>query len=1167
MRRVSLISFVLAIFALISIAYAVELRLEPGASVSGGIYDFSVKGACATVQGSEAMNAGERGITISAAVKFRSTPKIEGRGLDENKAIIYNMDVIASKGDEFVFARRADAWVNQMYLNFKDGGEWKVPLKLGGKAHKLGTWAIWTVTMLPQIDVAQGRRQTTVKFYMNGELVHLQEVQGVPALNQQPIIIGKGFGIKDEEWGFKGSLAELEIVPKALEEEEVQELVSKSKLVKLTFRQAHRLSPEFLNAFAKLEKSASDTGKWMLEVLKKAVVNGLPESQALELLKSNEKVFAEKDAARIAKRLGQGGKPLENGDLRKMPKASLEKLVSIVDGKSALHLFSAGKWDILVLEGEGIGTSPLLGIREHCSNSLCRELLGNEPLTWKLEVPDGKKLKAISPYEYTWRCIPVKNDKGSAAWLAYWKLPDKRIVFMNMAFSGDTADFSLDAIGFEKENLPVNVVFPILQFAHKNVGTDYLVHPQQGGVNIPNPLVTELPQGSWYPSGHLSMQFGAYYDDASGIYFSPENSAYGIHRYAPRGRKGNLMVQWTFPQAQHSDVPSFAHVRLRSFKGDWFYAAQVYKKHFALANIKPRKKQPWFEENCFWLSHWTYNEKELKKMPSLMAGIRKFMDMPMSVHWYRWVDNGKGGWPHFNPKDGVKEANEKMLKDGVFTTAYIDTRLWAELDGPGYKSDWEYSTKGKPSAAVNWDGSVNKERYREACEDVVMCPNAKVWQETMAESCVNVAKAGFKGIYHDQVGASRPFPCYPGNVEWHNHLPGDRHAWARGYYQMFARINMELAQFPDVVHTTEDANDAYINQFDAFLPWRWVQQNQVPLFASVYAGHTHFMGRVYDNSGKGTYLSHFVKSGTQLVNGEQIGWFTYAYLRRPAFALYVKRLCHTRKMLLGYMNGGDMEHPVRYKEAPLQQTTLWGQGSGKPANVTLPAILSSTWRARDGKAVMIFLNTTETVQKAAPIVPEKGTWYSCKADGSCTMLKPGAVPMEIASQRLELWSNDANEAKRFAEELKRFETFDFAELGSHFGILAPGASPAKEGFDETEEAKARTGKGCLEIKGDASKTINHKLTLLLEPGTRYRVSLWLRKEGASTCRVSVSNYNKNNKLKHYFYKEAKVPADDAWHQFSNEFTTDEELHNVGLYIHNVKSQGTVYCDDIVIEKL
>ncbi|MBR6373630.1 MAG: carbohydrate binding domain-containing protein [Victivallales bacterium] len=1160
-------SFVLSIL-FFSAAYCVELRLEPGASVSGGIYDFSVKGACATVQKSEAFNAGERGLTISAAVKFSSTPKIEGSGLDENKAIIYNMDVIASKGGEFVFARRADAWVNQMYLNFKDGGEWKVPLKLGGKTHKLGTWAIWTVTMLPQIDVAQGRRQTTVRFYMNGELVHQQEVQGVPALNQQPIIIGKGQGIKDEEWGFKGSLAELEIVPKALEEEEVQELVSKSRLVKLSFRQAHKLTPGFLAAFANVEKGASDTGKWMLEALKKAVVNGLPESQVLELLKSNEKTFAEKDAASIAKRLGQGGKPLENGELRKMPKEGLEKLILSATGKSALRLFCTGKWDVLVLEGEGIGTSPLLGMREHCGNSLCRELLGNEPLSWKLELPDGKKLKAVSPYEYKWRCIPVKSGKGAGAWLAYWMLPDNRLVYMNMAFMDDMADLSLDAIGYDEGALPVNVQFPILQFAHKKEGTDYLVHAVQGGCNIPNPISAELSQGTWYPCGHLSMQFGAYYDDASGIYFSPEDRAFGIFRYGARGRKDNLQVQWTFPQARHCDVPFYAHIRLRAFQGDWFDAAQVYKKHFALANFKPRRRQPWFEENCFWLSHWTYNEKELKNMPSLMAGIRKFMEMPMSVHWYRWVDNGKGGWPHFKPKEGVKEANEKMLKDGVFTTAYIDTRLWSELDGPGNKTDWEYSAKGKPSAAVNWDGSLNKERYRAACEDVVMCPNAKVWQETMAASCLDVAKAGFKGIYHDQVGASRPFPCYPGDVKKHNHIPGEPHAWTRGYYEMFARINMELGQFPDVVHTTEDANDAYINQFDAFLPWRWVQQNQIPLFAAVYAGHTQFMGRVYDNSGKGTFLSHFVKSGTQLVNGEQIGWFTYTYLKRPAFALYVKRLCHTRKMLLGYMNSGDMEHPVRYQQAPASQTTLWGQGSGKPANVTLPAILSSSWRAQDGKEVVIFLNTAETPQKALPIVPEKGTWYSCKADGSCTMLKPGAVPMEIAAQRLELWSNDANEARRLAEELKRFETFEFAELGRHFGILAPGASlPVKVDFDEMENARARTGKGCLELKGDASKTINRKLTLLLEPGARYRVSLWLRKEGASTCRVSASNYSKGNKLKHYFYKEAKVPADDAWHQFSTEFTTDAELHNVGLYIHNVKSQGIVFCDDVVIEKL
>ena len=1166
MRRVSLFSFVLAILALISVVYAVELRLEPGASVSGGIYDFSVKGACAVVKKSEALNAGERGITISAAVKFRSSQKIEGKGHDANGSIIYNMDVIASKGDEFVFARRADAWVNQMYLNFKDGGEWKVPLKLGGKAHKLGTWAIWTVTMLPQIDVAQGRRQTTVKFYMNGELVHLQEVQGVPTLNQQPIIVGKGLGIKEDEWGFKGSMAEFEVVPKALEEDEVQELVSKSRLVKLSFRQAHKLTPEFIAAFDAVEKHASDAGKWMLDALRRAAVNGLPESLVLGLLKANEKVFAEKDPVAISKRLGQGVNALENGDLRKMPLDRREKLLSSA-GKSALRLYCAKNWDVLVLEGEGTGTTPLLGIREHCGNARSRELLGSEPLSWKMELPDGKKRKTLSPYDFTWCCLPVKCGKGSSAWLACWNLPDKRLVYMNLVCNEDMVDLSLDAIGYEDADMPVNVLFPILQFAHKKVGTDYLVHAVQGGCNIPNPLSAELSQGSWYPCGHLSMQFGAYYDDASGIYFSPENGAFGIFRYGARGRKDNLQVQWTFPQARKSSVPFYAHVRLRPFQGDWFDAGQLYKRHFALANIKPRKSQPWFIENCFWLSHWTYNEKEIKKMPSLMAGIREFMDMPMSVHWYRWADNGKGGWPHFNPKDGILEANAQMLKNGIFNTAYIDTRLWSELDGPGYKTDWEYSTKGKPSAAVNWDGTLNKERYRDACEDVVMCPNAKVWQETMGDSCMNVVKAGFKGIYHDQVAASRPFPCYPENVEWHNHMPGDPLAWARGYNEMFSLINSRLAQYPDVIHTTEDATDAYINLFDGFLAWRWVQKDQVPLFASIYGGHTQFVGRVYDNHGKGTILSHFVKAGTQLVNGEQIGWFTYLYFKRPDFALYVKRLSHTRKMLLPYMIGGDMEHPVRYKEPPVAQSTPWGTGASKPETITLPAILSSTW-SKGGKSVVIFLNTADSEQKAMPIVPQNGNWYSSKADGSCTRLSPGPVQLAVPAQWIELWSNDEAEARRFAAELKRFNTFDYSALGSHLGLLAPSRNiPAKEGFDAMENAKARTGKGCLELKGDVAKTTQHKLVLMLEPNSRYRVSLWMRKEGAATCRISASNYSKGNKLKNYFYKEAKAPADDAWHQFSADFETDGELHNVGLYINNVKSQGTVYCDDIVIEKL
>lgn len=1016
MWRVLLLAMSLGVCTVVGM----DIQLLPGTGMMDGILEGTGStGGLAVVKQSGQLNAGERGLTISAAVRLSSSPKIAGKGLREDGSIIYHMDVIASKGGEFVFGRRKDAWVDQMYLNFQDGTEWKVPLKLGGKSPRLGEWNIWTVTILPRLDAAQGERSTTVNLYLNGELAMSHKVKGIPSINAQPVVIGSGKGILGDDWGFKGSLAEITILPKALDDEAVQDLVAQSKLVQVSFRRSHKLTSGLEAAFASEEATASPLGIWMLASLRRAVRNGLEESIAFALLKENAALWREDEAVSVASKLGNGLLRMDGGQWRSLSSEQRKRMLADA-GRPALRLFLMREWEVLLLEGKAKGISPLLGIRERTSG---RELFGSVPIAWKLEIPNGKNLKVLDAGEMAWTCLPLNLGKDEVSWIACWQFPEGGMLYTTMAFFPDRAVFALDALELAEKLQPVNVRYPIFRFARKGQGRDYLVHPVQGGSLIPDPVHAGLPNAAWYPSGQVTMQFGAYYDDASGVYFSPEDPEFGIFRYDVTSRGENLQVQWCFPQVRKEGASLCARAVLRPYHGDWFDASQLYKRHFAIPFTRPRKSPLWLEQNCFWLAHWTFKDADIGKMPALMAGIRDFMELPMAVHWYRWVDGGQGGWPHFNPKNGVLQANEEMLKRDVRTVAYIDTRLWSELDGPFNKSDWEYTAKGRPSAALNWDGSVNKERYRAACDDVVMCPNAFVWQRAMADSCVKVAKAGFAGIYHDQVAAARPFPCYPSDTVSHGHLPGDPHAWLQGYRAMFKLFDSELASFPEIVATTEDASDAYMNLFDAFLPWRWTQDNPIPLFASVYGGRTQFVGRVYDNSSKGSSLSHFIKASTQLLNGEQLGWFTYSYLKRPDFALFVKRLCHVRNALLGTFNGGDMERPVTYRTPPEMNTTEWGVAAKTPRPVTMPAILSASW-GKGGKSVILFVNPSKSVQHAVPLVPKAGHWRVCRMDGSVTELAPGsAVPLALPPQSLEIWSSDADEARRLASELKRISEF------------------------------------------------------------------------------------------------------------------------------------------------
>ncbi|MBO7329774.1 MAG: hypothetical protein J6W00_13500 [Lentisphaeria bacterium] len=1128
-----------------------DVMLAPGASVTDGIMKFRNDESFAQERNSAKFSV-EKGITISAAVRLNKRPPITGSGFDEKGKIVFQHDFIAGKGKSFAFGRRSDSWVDQMYINFFNGEKWCVPLTKAATTPPYGQWAIWAVTLEPQFRREEGRKFTVVTLFINGEAQYRAEVDGLPAASDDPVRWAQGVGIDGKKWGLKGNLAEVQIFDRVLSDDEILILAQKSRFVKIDAQGFSPISPELkklLAGYSKKEGLAS----WFCGRVEKAARNGFDQKALVNALKKLDSALKSEKREDFISRFNRAG--------------------------TFLKLVETDELIVLVAVGKGEGAFPVMGALEKklspaaAGKMNIREIFGKQSVSWILTGTKNKDKWRMTSYA-PWFCREVGKNSYEVTWLS-----DKLKVTSKFSINKGRITFDFAADNKDKSLRLEHLNFPVVRFSEKSVGKGKMVYPCQSGVIYENPVRGKLPSSCWYPSGRLNMQFGAYYDSLSGVYLSPEDPDAKIRQYFVRSSGGDLEMNWLNPVAFARDksggnsIAEMPASAVEVFTGNWFDAAMVYKKfveksaRWSRPRFRPSPK--WFEENLLWFCHWTFNDDDLKALPQIMKKMRDYFEVPFGIHWYRWYDPAKGAlFPHAFAKDGIDKVNIELANIGVFTKAYIDNRLWAELDGPFRKSDFEFQKYGKNYAVLNADKTMNYERYSKACRDVVMCTAVPAWQEKMTSITDRVAGYGFKAVYHDQTSASRPFSCF--NPE-HGHELNDPAAWGDGYWKMFEKIALLQKKYPELAHDTEDASEAHMPFFDGFLTWRWTDQNQIPLFAAVYAGKTQFTGRHYENTSAGDEKSFMVKTALQLVQGEQIGWFTCGMMiKSPRRIVFAKQMVHLRKLLLNYFNGGTMLKPFDFDPASPMQTTSWGIAAPKPHPVTLPEIVHSRFkRAADGAEMAVFINTSDKPSSAG--VVSKANWKICKMDASVSSLKSGEKRIiKLAPYEVEVWITSASdsEAANIAGALKKISGFKAGNLLSEFGSLTVhSGETAGLNFDRASGKGIKGNKEMLTITGNGKSTLQYKVKMILEKGRNYMLKAQIRKAPGAKGYIAIANYDVKKKLKIYGSNGAYIPDDGKWHEVKIKFKTDEDLYNCGMFFYNQKSEGDVSIDKISLKEL
>ena len=958
-----------------------KVDLQSGAKIENNVLKLNGKGDFAYIPNSGGMHLTESGMTLVATVKMNDSGTQVG-GANECH------DMFLSKGKEFIFGRSQGS----IYFNFNDGDNW-CATTMADIGPAPGKWMHYAAVIERFNDRAQGDVGYKVYIYANGEMQKaLRFISVAPSPVDDLVEIGKGFG--GGPWFFNGEIANVAMYDRPLSPNEIDKLATSEPLVKIE-RKGFVKIPAPLMAVLDTQHP-SPVIKWALASLKRASISGFDN----EIIAETANLLVEA--------------PMD---------CNFKDLAAMLSKRGPFRLITTDYLVAMLINGRGVGPHPLLGVIDRKN---AHEIFGEKSIEWKISYRNGKRTAELENWQdIRWTCDVSKNT-AKISWdsdffkvSSVFTFKDARIE-STMKVDNRTDDIIIDS-----------VAYPIYRFAHLPGDDDRMAYPYMSGVEIQNPTVESFKFGqqSTYPSGSCSMAFGAYYSNKRGIYYGFEDRFARTKEFNVFGRRENLNVQWTTPVAYDGEsLAPNSYVQngvaaIELYDGAWFEAGQIFRS-FLEKNAAwwirdlPRKSTPeWFRNNTMWFIEFTPTEESAKDIYGLASYLRNYFDLPFGFHWYSW-DADTLGWPHFPIKDFTIKYNKKFQDAGIYTVPYIDSRLWKVNDGKN-NTNYMYKSHGLRYAVRDRDNGIHNEDYGKNSVYTIMCPAVPEWQDWIASLVERVASYGFNGVYHDQVATGSPRICF--NKE-HGHLVNDASLWLeQGYWPMFDKIfSVTRSQYPEFCHTTEENSDPYLGQFDGYMVWRWTDREQIPLFQSIYSGRAQFVGRLFNTHKPGDRQSFFSKVAQQLVNSEQIGWFSIYELREPDDRrLFVKKAMHTRDMLLYWFNEGRMLPPLEFSNMPLEKTK-WG--GNMPQVFVSPAIASSAWVAPDGSKMCILVNTQDKPM-AATLSKETEMWVCKEGAMEPRYIKElRGVTMEPRS--VQIWTTNMKHANRIQKRLREFSTFN-----------------------------------------------------------------------------------------------------------------------------------------------
>ena len=971
-----------------------SLRLFNGAELKDGLLIVKGRRSYAEVVGSEKIKFSKKGLTVSCVAAFDKRPK-------------WGQDLFWK--DKSWMLSRFNNGAMTAYLH--DGSNY-VSRTDAGRAAEPGSWNHYALVIKPFVQTEEGKYGYTIEIYINGELEARTENFDY-TLNEPDVPVVLGRGVAGDVWKMYGRIAYFRMEDRALSAEELYKEVTRCPRVKLKHSSACEITPVLHKALEDLPVTFPER-VWFSGAVRRAAANG-----------ANQQILA--------------GAVNKLAGIREKNLADAVKKINA--SQDVLYLLAGERAVLCYVLKDSNSAFPLCGMLDRKNK---REIFGKKSMNFRLKTLAGKKRSGYTANESKWdKTVKISGNNVTMLFRNH-----AAEVTLSQKFDGKARlESHIRVQMLDQKQLLQEVVFPDTTFARLDGGDDKMLYPYMEGVIVDNPTVSNHPrirQNMFYPRSYLSMQFGAYYDKKSGIYFAFEDPDAEVKQYYAQGRRGELVAYWTgFASWKAGNTGGNQYNMsgtsvIELYDGQWYEAAKIYRKFLEnkarwwIKELPRKDTAQWFRDLPGWVqvhySHWAY-KKDPEIIAAEMKHFRDYLELPYGIHLYGWYDNKKNLWPHFYPYDSIaaflKDIGEKP---DIYVKPYIDSRLWAVKDGGAGEYDYMFSSHGKKFAVKNPDGTMNYEHYKSTTKSnsvmqpyAIMCPGAVGWQNFMVEMSTRVLGYGFSSLYHDEIAAARPYNCYDPT---HDHPINDPKAWISGHRKFMSEIRRKN---PGTGHDCEDGAEAFIDMMDGLMIWRWYGID--PVFMAIYHGRIQFTGRQF-NYGMVSPKYHrqfFPKIAVQLVAAEQLGWFQLVNMQLDDQRLFFKKACHVRNMLLKYFNEGEMLPPVKFIKHPGTAKCDWGnRHRDGGAEVVTNRVIAGIFR-KGSIAVAILVNPyAEKVtfepdfrrygKKIVGIYGEKGTF----ADTEMTL---GGESFAVVVLADKIDSEARKEAGRIEKYMQRIGNF------------------------------------------------------------------------------------------------------------------------------------------------
>jgi hypothetical protein len=537
----------------------------------------------------------------------------------------------------------------------------------------------------------------------------------------------------------------------------------------------------------------------------------------------------------------------------------------------------------------------------------------------------------------------------------------------------------------------------------KKYGLWEYTYPMLKQVFVPGTGDAMIPSGTWggrfyknskatcgnfiYPSGGINVQFMGLNLGEAGFYYAAHDAKANtkLLQLSPEQNVGVLTLAENMGQPGAGCDKEFPVV-VGAYKGDWWKAAKIYRDWSLKQSWAPKKPlaertdfpEKWIDFGFFILADGKPDGKP-ERVEKIMLEAERLVNgkFPIGVHWYNWFKSPSNNTcietaPVYDPRPGIDEIIQKLVKRNLLIMPYIDVYLWG-------LANKDFAKIGSKGAAKKGNGDYYLELYPEG-KYAAMCPYSKEWQERIWELCDElVEKRHANALYLDELALQPPMPCFDAS---HGHKLGGGNYWVAGFRKILEKLRTKTVP-RKIPITVESFGEAYIDCVDGFLMWCSRYQEDVPVLPAVYSGQTIFFSSRCQPSD--TLESFRASMGRDFLWGSQIGWIDEWIILpeyRAHFDLLVK-MTQLRLAVKEFLVKGELVDELRPLNRIADFTSVWQYRERH--EVTMPSVQGTLWRSPDGELLAAVANLTDKPQffsydvDCAEFLPKKGEkWEVCR---------------------------------------------------------------------------------------------------------------------------------------------------------------------------------------------